>query len=112
MAGECVRGGDTEWLTPDCPCWLGIQTPHLGTSRSADDDSIRARILAVTPMHWKAVLLLKLTDDTEWLAALPPRAVDWATAEDVFIRFAPGDALLFDRTCGAGVCLSLRRQTA
>jgi multiple sugar transport system ATP-binding protein len=63
-------------------------------------------------MHDKAVLLLKLTDDTEWLAALPPRAVEEATAEDVFIRFAPVDALLFDRTSGQRVCLSHRRQAA
>jgi multiple sugar transport system ATP-binding protein len=53
-----------------------------------------------------------LTDDTEWLAALPPRAVDGATAEDVFIRFAPEDALLFDRTSGQRVCLSHRRRAA
>ena len=112
ISGARIRLGASDGPPPDRPCWLGIRPEHLAISRSAGDDSIRARILAVTPMHEKAVLLLKLTDDTEWLAALPPRAVDGATAEDVFIRFAPEDALLFDRTSGQRVCLSHRRQAA
>jgi multiple sugar transport system ATP-binding protein len=112
ISGARIRLGASDGPPPDRPCWLGIRPEHLTISRSAGDDSIRARILAITPMHDKAVLLLKLTDDTEWLAALPPRAVDGATAEDVFIRFAPEDALLFDRTSGQRVCLSHRRQAA
>ncbi len=63
-------------------------------------------------MHEKAVLLLKLSDGTEWLAALPPHSTDGTTEEDVFIRFAPEHALLFDRTSGQRVCLSHRRQAA
>jgi len=112
ISGARIRLGTSDGPPPDRPCWLGIRPEHLAISRSAGDDSIRARILAITPMHDKAVLLLKLTDDTEWLAALPPRTVEEATAEDVFIRFAPVDALLFDRTSGQRVCLSHRRQAA
>ena len=69
-------------------------------------------ILAITPIHEKAVLLLKLADGSEWLAALPPRAMDEGAGEDVFIRFAPEHALLFDRENGQRVCLSHRRQAA
>ena len=63
-------------------------------------------------MHDKAVLLLKLTDGTEWLAALPPRGVDDVANEDVFVRFAPQAALVFDRASGLRVGLADRRQAA
>ena len=64
---------------PPGPCWLGVRPEHLTISSSASEDAIPARILAVTPIHEKAVLLLRLTDGTEWLAALPPDAPDAAS---------------------------------
>jgi multiple sugar transport system ATP-binding protein len=113
VSGARIRLGGSGGQPPDHhPCWLAIRPEHLAISRSASDGSIRARILAVTPMHEKAVLLLKLSDGTEWLAALPPHSTDGTTEEDVFIRFAPEHALLFDRTSGQRVCLSHRRQAA
>ncbi len=54
-------------------------------------------------MHEKAVLLLRLTDGTEWLAALPPDAQQSAADDNVFVHFAPEAALLFDRATGARV---------
>jgi len=113
LSGAKMRLGPSDGQPPlDRPCWLGIRPEHLAISRSAGDDSIGARILAITPMHEKAVLLLKLADGSEWLAALPPRAMDEGAGEDVFIRFAPEHALLFDRANGKRVCLSDRRQAA
>jgi len=112
VSGARVRLGASSGPPPDRPCWLAIRPEHLAISRTAGPDSIRARVLAITPMHEKAVLLLKLTDGTEWLAALPPGSVDGAMEEDVFIRFAPEHALLFDRASGKRAFLSHRRQAA
>jgi len=42
----------------------------LVISSAAGEGAIPARIVAVTPMHEKAVLLLRFADGTEWLAAL------------------------------------------
>jgi multiple sugar transport system ATP-binding protein len=113
VSGARIRLGASSGPPPDRPCWLAIRPEHLMISRAAaGPDSIRARVLAITPMHEKAVLLLKLPDETEWLAALPPGSVDGAMDEDVFIRFAPEHALLFDRASGKRACLSYRRQAA
>jgi multiple sugar transport system ATP-binding protein len=94
------------------PCWLGVRPEDLRISLSATEDAIPARILAVTPIHEKAVFLLRLTDATEWLAALPSDAPYAASDETVFVRFAPEAALLFDRATGLRVGLSHRRQAA
>ena len=112
LSGAKIRLGAFDGQPLNRSCWLGIRPEHLAISRSAGDDAIRARILAITPMHEKAVLLLKLADGSEWLAALPPRAMDEGAGEEVFIRFAPEHALLFDRANGQRVCLSHRRQAA
>jgi multiple sugar transport system ATP-binding protein len=112
VSGARIRLGGSDGQPPSRPCWLAIRPEHLAISRSAGDDAVRARILAITPMHEKAVLLLKLSDGTEWLAALPPHSMDGAAGEDVFIRFAPEHALLFDRASGQRVCLPHRRQAA
>jgi len=112
LSGAKIRLGSISGQPLDRPCWLGIRPEHLAISRSAGDDAIRARILAITPVNEKAVLLLKLADGSEWLAALPPRAMEEGAGEDVFIRFAPEHALLFDRASGQRVCLSHRRQAA
>jgi multiple sugar transport system ATP-binding protein len=79
---------------------------------SASEDAIPGRILAVTPIHEKAVLLLRLTDGTEWLAALPSDAPYAASDDTIFVRFAPEAALLFDRSTGLRIGLSHRRQAA
>ena len=112
LSGAKIRLGSISGQPLDRPCWLGIRPEHLAISRSAGDDAIRARILAITPVNEKAVLLLKLADGSEWLAALPPRAMEEGAGEDVFIRFTPEHALLFDRASGHRVCLSHRRQAA
>ncbi|MBR0815863.1 ABC transporter ATP-binding protein [Bradyrhizobium diazoefficiens] len=94
------------------PCWLGVRPDDLVISRQAGENAIPARIVAVTPMHEKAVLLLRFADGSEWLAALPQGSA-MASAEDgVFVRFAPEAALLFDRATGLRVGLSHRRQAA
>jgi multiple sugar transport system ATP-binding protein len=112
VAGAKIRLGASDGQALDRPCWLGIRPEHLAISRIEGDDAIRARVLAVTPMHEKAVLLLKLTDGTEWLAALPPQAMDHVTDDDVFVHFAPEAALVFDRASGLRVGLAHRRQAA
>jgi multiple sugar transport system ATP-binding protein len=63
-------------------------------------------------MHEKAVFLLRLSDGTEWLTALPPEAPHGAANDAVFVRFAPEAALLFDRATGLRIGLSHRRQAA
>jgi multiple sugar transport system ATP-binding protein len=63
-------------------------------------------------MHEKAVLLLRLADGREWLAALPPEASHGAPGDDVLVRFAPEAALLFDRATGLRVGLPHQRRAA
>jgi multiple sugar transport system ATP-binding protein len=112
VCGAKLRLGSSEGQLPDRPCWLGVRPEDLAISSVGGEDAVPARILAVTPMHDKAVLLLRLSDGTEWLGALPPDA-KLGTADDaVFVRFAPEAALLFDRESGLRVGLSHRRQAA
>src|SRR3954452_24524429 len=89
VSGAKVRLGSADGHLPDCPCWLGVRPEDLVISFSNSEDAIPARILAVTPMHEKAVLLLRLSDGTEWLTALPPDASHAAANDAVFDRFAP-----------------------
>jgi multiple sugar transport system ATP-binding protein len=83
----------------------------LSISSSGGEDAIPARILAVTPMHEKAVALVRLEDGTEWLAAVGPDAPQGAD-DTVHVRFAPEAVLLFDRETGLRISLSHRRQAA
>jgi multiple sugar transport system ATP-binding protein len=112
VSGTRIPLGASDGQPMDRPCWLGIRPEQLEISRLAGDGAIRARVLAITPVHEKAVLLLKLADGCEWLAALPPRAMEEVAVEDIFIRFAPEHALLFDRTSGHRICLAHRRRAA
>ncbi len=91
-------------------CWVGVRPDDLVISQVASGDAIPARVVAVTPMHENAVLLLRFTDGTEWLAALPPSAT--VADDDVFVRFAPEASLLFDRATGVRIGLPHRRQAA
>ena len=97
---------------------LQIYVPGGGADAAgcADDDAgegaIPARVLAVTPLHEKAVLLLQLADGTEWLAAQPPDTLQGAAGDAVFVRFATEAALLFDRASGLRVGLPQQRQAA
>ena len=63
-------------------------------------------------MHEKAVLLLRLADGTEWLAALPPDAPQGAADDAVFVRFSPDAAMLFDRATGLRIGASHRLKAA
>jgi multiple sugar transport system ATP-binding protein len=112
ISGARAHLGPAGDEAPTAPCWLGVRPEDLMISLSAADDAVPARILAVTPIHEKAVLLLRLTDGTEWLAALPPDAPYTASDETIFVRFAPEAALLFDRASGRRIELSHRRQAA
>jgi multiple sugar transport system ATP-binding protein len=112
VAGSRVRLGAADGGPEGQPCWLGVRPEDLTISPAPGDDTISARILANTPMHEKQVLLLRLDDGTEWLAALPSDAQHGAADNTVFIRFAPEAALLFDRTTGLRVGRSARRQAA
>ncbi|WP_027576030.1 ABC transporter ATP-binding protein [Bradyrhizobium sp. WSM1743] len=94
------------------PCWLGVRPDDLAVVRSASEDAIPARVVAVTPMHERAVLLLRFPDGTEWLAALPPDSPMASADDGVFVRFAPEAALLFDRATGLRVDVPHRRQAA
>jgi multiple sugar transport system ATP-binding protein len=93
-------------------CWLGVRPDDLVVSHSAGDDAIPARVVAVTPMHEKAVLLLRFADGVEWLAALPADRAVAGADDNVFVRFAAEASLLFDRATGVRVGLSQRRQAA
>ncbi|PWT92689.1 MAG: ABC transporter ATP-binding protein [Proteobacteria bacterium] len=113
IAGTKVRLDPVDRQPADLgPCWLGVRPDDLDVTTTASEDAIPARVVAVTPMHERAVLLLRFADGVEWLAALPPDS-SMASADDgVFVRFAPEAALLFDRATGLRVGLPHRRQAA
>ena len=112
IAGANVRLGSADGQPSDQACWLGVRPEDLAISSTGGDGAIPARILAVTPMHEKAVLLLRLIDGTEWLAALPPEAPQSAADDNVFVHFAPEAALLFDRATGMRVGRPHHRRAA
>jgi multiple sugar transport system ATP-binding protein len=112
LAGATVRLGAAGALDVDRPCWLGVRPEDLALSNLAGHDAVPARVLAITPMHEKAVLLLRLADGTEWLAALPSDAPYPAADEVVWVRFAPEAALLFDRVTGVRIGLPYQRWAA
>ncbi len=112
VAGARVALGSAEGWAPDRTCWLGVRPEDLVITFNAGEGAIPARILAVTPMHEKAVLLVRLRDGTEWLAALRPDAMRGSADDEIFVRFAPEAALLFDRPSGLRVVLPHRRQAA
>jgi multiple sugar transport system ATP-binding protein len=113
VSGTRVRLDSADRQPKDLgPCWVGVRPDDLLISNAAGEGAIAARIVAVTPMHEKAVLLLRFADGTEWLAALPPNAPMASADDSVFVRFAPEAALLFDRATGLRVGLPHRRQAA
>jgi multiple sugar transport system ATP-binding protein len=112
VAGATARLGPADGGAPDGPCWLGVRPEDLVISTHPGEDAIPARILAITPMHERAVLLLRLADGTEWLAALPPDAALGTADDAVFVRFAADAAMLFDRATGLRIGRSHRRQAA
>jgi len=113
IAGTQVRLDSADRQPADHgPCWLGIRPDALVITRTAGENAIPARIVAITPMHERAVLLLRFSDGTEWLAALPPDAPAASADDGVFVRFAPEAALLFDRETGLRIGLPHRRQAA
>src|SRR5882724_6084465 len=94
VSGTRVRLDSADRQPKDLgPCWVGVRPDDLVISNAAGEGAIPARIVAVTPMHEKAVLLLRFADGTEWLAALPPNAPMASADDSVFVRFAPEAAL-------------------
>lgn len=112
VAGARMRLGAADGAAPLGACRLGVRPEDLAISSVATDGAIPARILAITPMHEKAVLLLRLADGTEWLAALPPDAPQGAADDSVFVRFAADAAMLFDRATGLRIGPSPRLKAA
>ncbi|MDH2386385.1 ABC transporter ATP-binding protein [Bradyrhizobium sp. CER78] len=112
VAGARMRLGAADGAAPAGACWLGVRPEDLAVSSASSDGAIAARILAITPMHEKAVLLLRLADGTEWLAALPPDAPQGAADDSVFVRFTPDAAMLFDRATGLRIGASPRLKAA
>lgn len=113
IAGTSVRlDSVNRQATDHGPCWLGVRPDDLVITRTASEDAIPARVVAVTPMHERAVLLLRFADGSEWLAALPPDSPMASADDGIFVRFAPEAALLFDRATGLRVGLPDRRQAA
>ncbi|MGJ5207889.1 ABC transporter ATP-binding protein [Bradyrhizobium sp. HKCCYLR20261] len=93
-------------------CWLGVRPDDVMVTRQAGDGALPARLVAVTPIHERAVVLLRFADGSEWLAALAPDALQAGADEDVYVRFAPETVLLFDHATGERIGLSPRRQAA
>jgi multiple sugar transport system ATP-binding protein len=113
IAGTKVRLDPVDRQPADLgPCWLGVRPDDLVITRTASEDAIPARVVAVTPMHERAVLLLRFADGTEWLAALPPDSPMASADEGIFVRFAPEASILFDRATGLRIGLPHRRQAA
>src|SRR5579864_3107895 len=75
ISGAKVPLGAAGGHPPDHRCWIGVRPEDLTLSLLPGEDAIAARVLALTPMHEKAVLLLRFDDGTEWLAALRPDAL-------------------------------------
>lgn len=112
VSGARVLLGAADAPPQDRPYWLGVRPGDLDISLSSGEDAIPARILAITPMHEKAVLLLRLEDGREWLAALRSDAPKVAAEDTVFVRFAQEAVQLFDQETGVRVSLPHRRQAA
>jgi multiple sugar transport system ATP-binding protein len=112
ISGARVPLGAADALPGDRPYWLGVRPEDLEISFSGGGDAVPARVLAITPMHDNAVLLLRLEDGKEWLASLRPDTLRVAAEDAVFVRFAPEAVQLFDRETGLRVSLSHRRQAA
>ena len=112
ISGARMPLGMADALPADRPYWLGVRPEDLGISFSAGEDAMPARVLAITPMHEKAVLLLRFEDGKEWLAALRPDALNVVADDAVFVRFAQEAVQLFDRETGLRVSLSHRREAA
>ncbi|MBR0694058.1 ABC transporter ATP-binding protein [Bradyrhizobium lablabi] len=112
ISGARVLLGAADALPGDRPYWLGVRPEDLGISLLGGGDAMPARVLAITPMHEKVVLLLRLEDGKEWLASLRPDALKLAAEDSVFVRFAQEAVQLFDRETGLRVSLSHRRQAA
>jgi multiple sugar transport system ATP-binding protein len=93
-------------------CWLGVRPDDVVVTRQSGEGAIPARIVAVTPLHERAVVLLRFADDSEWLAALAPEALGAGADEEVFVRFAPEAALLFDHVTGDRIGPAPQRQAA
>ncbi|CCD84555.1 sn-glycerol-3-phosphate import ATP-binding protein UgpC [Bradyrhizobium sp. ORS 285] len=113
VAGTQVRL-DADELPSDARerCWLGVRPDDVVVTRHGGENAIPARIVAVTPLHERAVVLLRFADGGEWLAALAPEALQAEADEDVYVRFAPDAALLFDHATGERIGLPSRRQAA
>ncbi|XUM20637.1 ABC transporter ATP-binding protein [Bradyrhizobium oligotrophicum S58] len=93
-------------------CWLGVRPDDVVVTRDGGEGVIPAHIVAVTPIHERAVVLLRFADGSEWLAARVPEALEAGADEDVFVRFSPEAALLFDHATGDRIGLPRRRQVA
>ena len=93
-------------------CWLGVRPDDVVVTRQNSGGAIPARVVAITPMHELAVLLLRFADGSEWLAAMAPEALEAGADEEVFVQFAPEAALLFDHASGERIGLPPRRQAA
>ena len=111
IAGTQIRL-DADELPSTTRCWLGVRPGDVMVTRQGGEGAIPARTVAVTPIHERAVLLLRFADGSEWLAALAPEALEAGADEDVFVRFAPDAALLFDHATGDRIGLPARRQAA
>jgi multiple sugar transport system ATP-binding protein len=112
ISGHRVRLNRSDEPSADYgPCWLGVRPDDLMISASSCDGAIGARIVAVTPMHEKAVLLLRFSDGCEWLAAQPANTA-LSAEQNVFVSFAPESALLFDWATGRHLGPPRRRQAA
>lgn len=103
VSGARVPLGHNRMPSPDRPCLLGVRPEDLLISPVASEGAIPARVVAITPLHENAVLLLRLTDGTEWFAAQPPGVLATGAGDAVFVRFSPEAALLFDRASGLRV---------
>ncbi|MGJ4959847.1 ABC transporter ATP-binding protein [Bradyrhizobium sp. HKCCYLRH2015] len=113
IAGTQVRL-DVDDLPADARerCWLGVRPDDVAVTRHGGEGAIPARTVAVTPIHERAVVLLRFADGSEWLAALAPEALEAGADEDVFVRFVPEAVLLFDHATGDRIGVLPRRQAA
>ena len=81
-------------------CTLGVRPDALTVARQANSASFPVDVLAETPLNEKAVLLMRLDDGQEVLAALPAAATGTVQPGRAFASFSPAAVHLFDRASG------------
>ncbi len=99
-----ASGGGLDFLLDASPqaagreCLLGVRPEALSVAAAERPGAARAEIVAVTPLHERLVLLLRMARGLELVASIVGAAPKAGT--QVWVSAAAGQALLFDARSG------------